>query len=449
MKRLLCTLALITCSLVSAALAADKPARPNILFIVSDDHRWDVIGAYGHQQVKTPVMDALAARGTKFTNTYCMGSMSGAVCSPSRTMLMTGRSLWRIPAPNGKPDGTPSMGQTFRDAGYATLFIGKAGNSYKAGNEQFETYVYNGEKDHVQAPIFMADRTIEWLKSERAAEKQRPFFIYLGPPVPHDPRVSPPEYEAMYDPAKMELAKNFLPEHPFDNGELRVRDEMLAGFPRTKSEMQKHLAHYYAIISHLDHHMGRIFDNLKAAGQLDNTLIVYTSDHGLACGGMHGLMGKQNLYEHNKAPLIFAGPGVPPGKTDALAYLYDLFPTLCDYAGLKIPARVEGQSLLPVIEQKKPGVRDTLFGAYRDCQRSLRDDRFKLIEYRAADDRHTQLYDLANDPDELTNLADQSQHEATLKRLRTELAAASKAYNDPIDWSAPFRRPAEPAKKKK
>src|SRR4029077_4341986 len=127
---------LLGCSLISAAQAADK--KPNVLFVISDDQRWDCIAALGNKDIKTPTLDALVQRGFVFRNTYCMGSMIGAVCTPSRTMLMTGRSLWRIPAPGGKWDGTPNLGQTFRDAGYATLFIGKQGNTYKAGNEAFE-----------------------------------------------------------------------------------------------------------------------------------------------------------------------------------------------------------------------------------------------------------------------------------------------------------------------
>ncbi|MBS0202155.1 MAG: sulfatase-like hydrolase/transferase [Planctomycetes bacterium] len=434
-----CLCCVVVCLSARCMMAAEAATRPNILFIVSDDHRWDCVGAYGHPDVKTPAMDALAARGMVFHNTYCMGSMVGAVCSPSRTMLMTGRSLWRIPAPNGKADGTPSMGATFRNAGFATLFIGKQGNSYKAGNESFATTIYNGEKDHVQAPVFMADKTIDWLQ-EHIRTRKEPFFIYLGPPVPHDPRVAPVEYLAMYDPAKLTLPRNFMPQHPFDNGELRVRDELLAPFPRTESEMRRQLADYYAITSHLDFHMGRIVEELKRLGKLESTLIVYTSDHGLAVGGMHGLMGKQNLYEHNKSPLIIAGPGIPHGKTDALVYLYDLFPTLCSYAGLAIPEKVEGQNLLPVIRGEQRQVREVVFGAYRDCQRMIRDERWKLIEYRAADGRHTQLFDLHSDPDELTNLAADPAQSVALARLRLQLAATRREFNDPVDFEAPVTR---------
>jgi arylsulfatase A-like enzyme len=453
MKRSILSLILLGVGMLGGITnAAETPtsARPNILFIVSDDQRSDCVGALGHPDLKTPALDTLVARGHVFHNAYCMGSMVGAVCQPSRTMLMTGRSLWHI---SGRTDSeTPTIGSVFRKAGYDTLFVGKQGNTYRPGNEAFETFVYNGEKNHIEAPIYMADKTIEWLH-EHPGSAGKPFFIYLGPPVPHDPRVAPPKYLEMYDPAKLTLPKSFMPQHPFDNGELRIRDEMLAPFPRTEANMRRQLADYYAITSHLDFHVGRVLDELKAQGRLENTLVVYTSDHGLAVGGMHGLMGKQNLYEHNKPPLIIAGPGIAPGRSDALVYLYDLFPTLCDYAGLAVPERVDGLSLLPVIQGEKKGVRDRLLGGYRDCQRMIRDARWKLIEYQAADGRHTQLFDLENDPEELRNLAAETTHSVTLAKLRQELAAARATAGDPTDFDAPFTRIGEPkgasAKKKK
>ena len=133
---------------------------------------------------------------------------------------------------------------------------------------------------------------------------------------------------------------------------------------------------------------------LSERGLEQNTIVIYSSDQGLAVGGRHGLMGKQNLYEHIKPPLIVAGPGIRHGRSDALVYLFDLFPTICDFAGVPTPQEVEGKSLLPVIRGETPRVRDRLFGAYRDCQRMIRDERWKLIKYNAAGEKHTQLFDL-------------------------------------------------------
>jgi arylsulfatase A-like enzyme len=421
----------ITVLVVGTRLSASgERRRPNILFIFTDDQRWDTIRALGNPEIYTPNLDRLVAEGFHFNNAYCMGSMVGAVCLPSRTMLATGRSLWHIPAnPRAKtpPPGVPLLPVLLNDAGYKTFHSGKAGNACTFSNASFHTNIETRNRDANSATEH-ADNAIRFLQDH---DNRKPFFIYLAPPVPHDPRLAPPEFVKLYDPAKIALSKNFMPEHPFDNGELKVRDEQLAAHPRTPEEMRRHLADYYATISHLDHEVGRVLDVVRARGWADNTVIIFSSDQGLAVGGRHGLMGKQNLYEHVKPPLILAGPGIPHGQSDALVYLYDLFPTICELAGAKTPSVVEGRSLLPVVAGRQAGVRDWLFGAYRDCQRMMRDERWKLIEYNAGGTRNTQLFDLRNDPDELHNLAADPEHVAHLKRLRALLVAAQKEFDDP------------------
>lgn len=417
----------------SSAFAAEKP---NVVFILADDQRWDTIRALGNPEIITPNLDALVNRGFHFTNAYCQGSMVGAVCLPSRTMILTGKSLWRIPDTKVKTYDPPTLGSTFRKSGYATLMVGKRGNSFVPGHEHFETVIYNapGDKDRAEQSQFTADAAIGWLK--KRGEAKTPFCMYLAPPVPHDPRVAPPEFMALYDPAKITLSKNFLPNHPFDNGELKIRDELLAPHPRTPDAMRKHLADYYGTISNFDHHIGRLVKFLEESKQLENTLIVFTSDQGLAVGGRHGLMGKQNLYEHFKSPLVFAGPGIPKGKSDALVYLFDIFPTLCDLSGIAVPAVCEGTSLTPVLRGEKAKVRDVLVAAYRNVQRMVRDERWKLIAYNAGGMKNVQLFDLANDPDELKNLADDPAHAATRKRLERLLAEERKRWADPVEFDA-------------
>ena len=159
----------------------------------------------------------------------------------------------------------------------------------------------------------------------------------------------------MYDPEAVDLPPNYKPEHPFDNGELRIRDEMLADFPRTPAEIRRrHNAEYYAMISHLDAQIGRVLDVLDAKGLADETIVVLAGDNGLAIG-RHGLMGKQNMYDHSvHVPLLMRGPGVPQGEIrDAQCYLLDIYPTLCDLtpAGIPMsppPSRVP-ESLAPVL----------------------------------------------------------------------------------------------------
>lgn len=426
---LFCALCAVACPLLADAAAA--PKKPlNVLFVVTDDQRFDTIAALGNSEIKTPNLDKLVKRGFTFSNAFCQGAMVPAVCSPSRTMLMTGKSLFRIPAPNAKQYDGPTLGSVFRSAGYATLFIGKPGNSFTVGNQAFETVIYNEANKkgggRAQQSQCTADETLRWLKKRQ--NNKQPFFIYLGPPVPHDPRVAPKEFMDMYDSARITLPKNFMPNHPFDNGELKIRDELLAPFPRTPDVMKKHIAEYYACITCFDHHLGRIIAALEQSGELENTLIVYTSDHGLAVGGRHGLMGKQNLYEHVKPPLLIAGPRVPHGKSNALVYLFDLFPTVVELAKLPAPKNVDGLSLAPILRGDKERVRESLFAAYRNCQRMVRDERWKVIWYPLID--RYQMFDVVEDPWELNDVHARPEQAQRFAELKQRLTALQKEFGD-------------------
>jgi arylsulfatase A-like enzyme len=236
----------------------------------------------------------------------------------------------------------------------------------------------------------------------------------------------------MYDPADIALPPNFMGGHPFDTGAIHIRDEELAAHPRSPEETREHIADYYGMISHLDDQLGRVLEALEQKGVLDNTLIVFAGDNGLAVG-QHGLFGKQNCYEHSvRVPLIFAGPGVPAGvTTDAYAYLFDIFPTLCELTGIPVPASVEGRSLKGILEDPGQAVRDTLYFAYTDCQRAVKNRRYKLIEYAVPHrDRQTQLFDLADDPWELSNLAAAPGQASTLASLRRELCRLRDEWDD-------------------
>ena len=430
---LLCGALAVLCGLAPPVAAS---GRPNVLFVLTDDQRWDTIQALGNPEIQTPVLDRLVERGFHFTNAYCMGSMMPAVCLPSRTMLITGRSLWRIPEKMqaaAAPPGVALLPALFNAAGYRTFHCGKSENACTFGNSAFTTNITVNHRLPGTSHE-CAEHVIAFLKQHAGPQ---PFFVYFAPPVPHDPRVAPPEFVRFYDPARLSLSKNFLPEHPFDNGDLRIRDELLAAIPRVPAEMRQHLADYYAAISNFDHELGRILETLQSRGLAENTVVIYSSDQGLAVGGRHGLMGKQNLYEHVKPPLIFAGPGIPHGKSGALVYLFDLFPTLCDLAGIKTPDAVEGRSLLPVIRGKQPRVREWLLGAYRDSQRMIRDERWKLLAYDAGGARNVQLFDLETDPDETHNLAADPQSAAQRSRLEKLLTQARRQFNDPVDFQLP------------
>ena len=403
----------------SASAAGKARRRPNVLFLFTDDQRADTIGALGNRHAITPNLDRLVRTGFVFRNAYCLGANMGAVCTPSRNMLLSGRAYFRWQGPLAPADA-PNFPVAMKELGYETYHHGKRGNTAVAIQAKFEHNKYLADDPSRlsgEPGKEIADEAIQFLSSR---ERARPFFLYLAFSGPHDPRVAAQKYMDKFDRARIPLPKNFLPLHPFDNGEQTVRDEMLAGFPRSEGEIRGHLHDYYAVMNALDGHIGRILDHLKATGQHEDTIIVFSSDHGLALGS-HGLMGKQSLYEDAmKPPLIFAGPGIGRGASDALVYLLDIFPTVVDLAGGAPPPGLDGRSLKPVIERRSPQVRDSLFCAYRDVQRMVRDKRWKLIRYPKIN--RSQLFDLRRDPHELHDLAADPKQQERIARLMAGMA---------------------------
>jgi len=243
----------------------------------------------------------------------------------------------------------------------------------------------------------------------------------------------------------MPLPPNYLPFHPFDNGELFIRDEKLAPWPRTEGEIRRHLRDFYADISCLDAQFGRILRALRDIGEYDNTILIWTGDQGVAIGS-HGLMGKQNLYEDSmKVPVIVAGPGIPKGKaSDAFAYHFDIYPTICEMTGAKAPADIDGKSLVPVMQgvvARAEGVRNAIFLAYKDVQRAVRCGPWKLIRYPQVN--KTQLFDLGADPRETKDLAGDPAHAAKIKELTALLAAEQKRFGDTLPLEVANPQPAE------
>ncbi len=450
--------------------------RPNVLFLFTDDQRFDTLAALGNPHIHTPNLDALVARGTTFARAHIMGGTSGAVCMPSRAMLHTGRTLFRIEGQGQNiPEDHTTMGEAFRAAGYYAWSCGKWHNGRSVYNRSFdhaEEIYFGGMCDHWNVPAHrydpagryegrvprcvdpMTTKEVRWQDADHIQggyhstdlftdvscrfieqyDRDQPFFMYVSFMAPHDPRVMPRKYLDLYPVEQIELPPNYAPVHPFDNGELRIRDEMLAGFPRTEAEVREHLRDYYAMVSHLDDRIGDILDALERKGERDNTLIVFAGDNGLAVG-QHGLMGKQNLYEHSvRVPLVFAGPGIPENqRSESYCYLIDVFATLCDLTGIDTPASVEGVSLKPAIDDPSESVRDVMLCAYLNIQRSARDDRYKLIEYVVDGRRTTQLFDVREDRWELANLADDPARTDDVERLRGELRRWRDELGDTAD----------------
>lgn len=438
-RRLLPILAL------AASLQAQAPR--NVLLLFADDQRPDTIGAYGNPYIRTPNLDRLVAEGFSFRRAYCLGAQGGAVCVPSRAMLNTGRSFFRIPM---DMEGETTLGELLGRHGYATFATGKWHNGRESWLKSFQqgrNIMFGGMSDHTRVPLadlgpdgklgrertgvrfssaLFADAAIEFLRNYR---DEQPFFAYVAFTAPHDPRNPPPRYRRMYYRRPPPLPPNFAPQHPFDNGHMTGRDESLAPWPRTELVVREQLAEYYGLITHLDRQVGRILRELASGPHAENTVVVYTADHGLAVGS-HGLLGKQNLYEHSMgAPLVFRGPGIPAGgESNAFSYLLDIFPTLCSLLGVEPPDGLDGRDLAPVWRGESAAVRDSVFTAFRDLMRAVRDDRWKLIRYPKID--HVQLFDLAADPHETKNLAGDPAHAERIEAMMAAMRAWQRRVGD-------------------
>jgi len=455
----------------SATNAADKP---NILLIFADDQAFDTIHAHGNSEIETPNLDRLSARATTFTHAYNMGSWSGAVCVASRMMMISGKYLWHAQKDHAKTkqlyqDKGRLWPQLLASNGYDTYFTGKwhikadANKAFKvAGN------VRGGMPNQTEAGY---NRPIEgqpmkwtpWDKSfegfwkggkhwsevvgddasgfiKTAKKSDNPFFMYIAFNAPHDPRQSPKEYVDKYPLDKIAMPASFVSEYPFNeamNSGRKLRDERLAPFPRTEYSVKVNRQEYYAIITHMDEQIGRILDTLEASGQADNTYIFFTADHGLAVG-RHGLMGKQNMFDHSvRVPLMVVGPDVPRNnKIDARVYLQDVMATSLDLSGTQKPDYVQFESLLPLINGKTDKGRDAIYGAYLQGQRMVTYGDYKMILYPSIS--KAILYNIARDPQELNDLAGKKKHQPTLSKLFAKLQELQKETGDELDLTKAF-----------
>ncbi|MHA1681963.1 MAG: sulfatase-like hydrolase/transferase [Promethearchaeota archaeon] len=449
-------------------------SKPNILFLFTDDQRYDTIRALGNLAIHTPNIDRLVHQGTVFTHAHIPSGTSGAVCMPSRAMLLTGRSLFHI-AGEGQtiaPDHV-MLGNILGAHGYKTFGIGKYHNGKETFNRCFSDgaeIFFGGMADHWNVPAhdydgngryegkckyiedpfhsnevktrdydhmlegkhsseLLADAAIKYIAEYDSDE---PFFMYVSFLAPHDPRTMPKEYLDMYDENTITLPPNYMAEHPFNNGSLRTRDEKLAPWPRTPEIVKRHMKEYYAMITHLDAQIGRIVEALEARRLRDETIIVLAGDNGLAIG-QHGLFGKQNCYEHSsRVPLIFAGPGIPRGhKSEAYAYLFDIYPTLCNLVGVPVPGTVDGYNLVPAMSDASIKVREYMYYAFCGEQRAVKDRKYKLIEY-VVNGIHvnTQLFNIKEDPWETNDLSKQESYATTINLLRSKMIEYSDEWDE-------------------
>ncbi|MGL4851736.1 MAG: sulfatase-like hydrolase/transferase [Phocaeicola sp.] len=444
---------------LNGAYSHAKVVKPkNVLFILVDDLQKSSIHAYGNSQVETPHIDGIVNNGVSFMRTYTNGSLGGALSMPSRAMIMTGRGVFEVSRDGQQiPEPHTTLPEQLRSEGYETFATGKWHSDKASFNRSFSTgdhiffggmhpYNQNGHweprlyhydptaqykevyvGDKFSSELF-ADAAIAFLNGRKKNEK--PFFAFVAFTSPHDPRNQHPDYGPKYDPSTLDLPVNYLPQHPFDNGEMSVRDEVFLPLPRTEEMVKQELAHYYGMVSEVDVQIGRILETLKARGELENTILVFASDNGLAVG-QHGLLGKQNLYEHSiGVPLVIMASDLEKGvRKEQGCYLYDLYPTLCDLLGVMPSSSVTGKSLLPVL-QGEATHRDRIFLTYNSVQRALVKDNWKYIIYNIEGAITEQLFDLKNDPWELVNLAENGAYKLKIAAYKRMLQEEMKRRND-------------------
>ncbi|MEM9986271.1 MAG: sulfatase-like hydrolase/transferase, partial [Bacteroidota bacterium] len=479
----------------------DPPDKPNILFIFADDQTIHSIQALGNQEIYTPNLDRLVARGATFNNAYNMGAWNGAVCTASRSMLVSGRSVWRVNQFRRHWQKGDSLEKTWPQmmsaAGYRTYQTGKW--HVDAPAEKIFNYVahvrpgmprdtwnhaqmvdtfaqikaagggfaamagampigYNrplGPDDQSWSPTDSSlggfwEGGIHWSEVLRddalgfinqASQDSLPFFMYLAFNAAHDPRQAPQEFLDRYPLDKVSAPVSWLPHYPYQiemGCGPTVRDEALAPFPRTEYALKVHNQEYYALVTHMDQQIGKILDALEASGQAENTYIFFTADHGLAMG-RHGLLGKQNLFEHSaKVPFMVVGPGIEAGtQVDAPIYLQDVMASSLELAGAAKPAYVEFESVLSLAQQKADAVpREEIYGGYINYQRMIRRGQDKLIIFPAAE--KILLFDLATDPEEQHDLAEAPENQEKVKQLFQDLIKMQKKMGDTLDLSSLF-----------
>lgn len=441
--------------------------KPNVLFIFSDDQSYETIRAHYHTDIDTPNLDRLVERGTSFTHAYNMGAWHGAVCVASRTMLVTGKSIWRAKNAEKKLELNQLWPRRMANQGYETYFSGKwhiqinAAKAFehtiniRGGMPSAKPEGYNrpihGQPDpwSPSDPKFggfwqggkhwsevLGDDAVELL--EKAAKSKKPFFMYLAFNAPHDPRQAPQKYVNRYPLGRIKIPESFLPEYPQKEAigaGKNLRDEKLAPFPRDAHSIKVNRQEYYAIITHMDTQIGRIIDALEKSGKANNTWIIFTSDHGLGVGH-HGLMGKQNMYDHSlRVPFIIAGPGVKEGaKITTPIHLQDAMATALDLAGADREG-IDFQSIRPLLAGEKGGL-DAVYAAYMDTQRAVIHDGWKLILYPKA--KVAKLFHLTEDPKETKDLAADPDMVNRKKKLFEKFKELQIQYDDNLSLNEIF-----------
>ena len=442
--------------------------RPNVLLIVTDQWSANLLGIAGHPAIRTPTLDQLARCGRRFTNAYS----EHPVCIPARRTLMTGTSAKEhgdrtFQAKLPMPDHLPTMAQTFRDAGYQAYGVGKThtypqrnrlgfddilmddeGRTHHGVTDDYEIYLgdkgylgrqfghgisnngYAATAWHLPEEAHATNWATEQMcRFIRRSDPTRPALWYLGYRHPHPPLVPPQRFLDFYRDVDLDEAYS---------GDWAEGDDLpltlqafRARYKLSHTEAQWARKHFYALCTQIDQQIGLLIGTLREEGQLDNTIIMFTSDHGESLGN-HGIWAKQNFYESSaNIPMLLVGvkncPRVGFDQVDdRLVCMADVMPTVLDLAGIAVPETVTGQSMLAP-------PRGHLYGEFGEGELSSRmvhDGRHKLVYYAAGN--HTQFFDLHSDPNELNDLAGQPTIANVQEGLKNLLI--SELYGSDLEW---------------
>lgn len=412
--------------------------QPNIIFILTDDHRWDHMSAMNHPFLQTPHMDRLANEGVLFENAFVTSSL----CSPSRASFLTGQYAHTHGVQNNLTawdnDHTQTFFETLATAGYKNAFIGKWHMPGRLPNlrgvEQFITFtVQGGQGRYFDCPLIIngveTERPNSYITTDLTnfalefidAQQENPFCLYLSHKAVHHQFFPPPELDNLYSEVALDL-----PAEQFSL-QTMVDTNLWEG---ALGPMETHYRNYCEALVAVDNELGRLLAHLEARNLLDNTIIVYSGDNGYSWGEHH-LNGKRWASEENmRVPFVIRAPNLPNlgRRPEELVLNIDLAPTLLDLVGLPIPTQMEGTSLRPLLNEEAADWREEfLYEYFQDfpynvpAQNALRTQQYLYIEYKRG--QPPELFDIIADPHTQTNMIDTTAGQAVLPDLRARLQA--------------------------
>ena len=426
----------------------------NIVFLFSDEHTGTVMGNSGHPVVQTPYLDRLSENSYTFDNAYC----NYPICTPSRLSMLTGRyphqiDAWDLGAILDRQYKT--WGDYLTEKGYETVLCGRTHFNGKDRLLGFSNRVLDdlprwrntsgrpprrtpderrgsnshvaecgpGDHEHTRYDQKVTDLAVDFLQTKAASPSKKPFLLYCGFMHPHFPLIAPPEFYSLYNPDYLTLPDTW--NEPLESQHPIIQHHRWAwrnDIPSPEKIVRCALASYYALVSTLDAQIGRILDVIESSQLSENTVIIYTSDHG-EMAGSHGIWQKQCFYESAvKVPLMLRMPTCGNKRITQNVSLVDVLPTLLDIADMEKPTDLPGDSLLDIAQQQDDSSR-AVFSEYHDrgmlnAGFMLKRDNYKLCHYVGSD---PQLFNLEIDPNENTDLASNPEYTEIRNELETDL----------------------------